>query len=126
MTFAFFHNNAFFSLNRLLLSDSVVVTSQQKKKLKVLRVLPLQDVTVDKAVPSFDGTVIHAFTVKDADHSYTFCANTPDERDEWITAFRSAIPQESAPETPVLSPSTAPPATTNQPASAAAQSATNP
>ena len=111
----------------MILSDAIVVTSQQKKKLKVLRVLPIDGLTVDKAVPSFDGTVIHAFTVKDADHTYTFCANTPDERDEWITAFRSVIPQGSTTTTTATSTSaSAPAASVNQPASAAAQSVTNP
>ena len=89
--------------NRLLLSDAVLITSQQKKKLKVSKVVPLAGVSVEKALPSFDGTVVHAFAMTSPEHTYTFCANNPEERDEWLTAFQSALtsaPTSNGTETP--------------------------
>ena len=53
--------------------------------------MPLAGVSVEKALPSFDGTVVHAFAMTSPEHTYTFCANNPEERDEWLTAFQSAL-----------------------------------
>jgi len=80
----------------LLCNDSIIITSQQKKKLKVTKTIELKDVSVDESVQLFSGSSVHNFTMKYSDHSYTFCANSAEERDEWIQAFKSAIQQGSA------------------------------
>jgi len=100
----------------LLCSDAIIMTSQQKKKLKVSKVIPLEGVSVDESSPLFSGSSVHNFTMNYGDHSFTFCANSEEERDEWIEAFKSAIQQVS---------SAAVSSTPSQPSAAQAQPTTS-
>ena len=89
----------FVDINRILLSDMVIVTQQTKKKLKVQKVAPLTSVSLPQhlaiapnrlAQSSSSNSESRGFVLRVDDTAYTFVTASDQDRDDWIAAFHSA------------------------------------